>query len=201
MWAPAGSAEFPLDRQLDKVLRAQGCVYYPEEEWRTHNMRPPDTQPLVAAWRDVAGHVFIFLLEGSASRRKSSQFVVLVAGIAERVKSMGRSINAIKQGLEKSQRDRWAGERAERQLDTESRRKPVKIFAVVIGIFTAVVNAVSFYFRRVVPPQFSNEQMHATYLLVVSATHIAAVVLLLLVILIGIAYALKFAALILRSGP
>jgi hypothetical protein len=201
IWAPVGPESFPLERQLDKLLSTQDCVYYPEEEWITHNMRPPDNYPLVAAWRDVVARVFIFLLEKSSSRKSgSSQYLVLVAGVAERVKQVGRTITSIKGNLDKEQRSELEGQRVERRLDTETRRKPAVKFSVAIGIFTAVVNALSLYLKRVDPPHFVNEELQTTYLSIVAAVHIASVLLLLLIVLLAIAYVVKFGIMMMRSG-
>lgn len=117
-------------------------------------MRPPDNYPLVAAWRDVVARVLIFLLEKSSSRKVvgSSQYLVLVVGVAERVKQIGRSVKSIKGNLDKAQQSELEGQRVERRLDTETRRKPAVKFSVAIGIFTAVVNALSLYLKRVDPP-------------------------------------------------
>lgn len=186
---------------MDTLLSEMGWVYYPEEEYRIHNMRPPDTQPLAAAWRNINARIFVFLLGSAGSK---AGYLVIVTGTGEdtreEVTQIGRRITSHKEHITRLKKRERDANRFGRKLERETRRKPVTKFGVIIGIFVAVINALSLYLRHVDTPQFDNNLARQVYVWLVAAVHIMAIAFLLLIIFFGMVYTVRYAIMMLRSG-
>jgi len=200
IWAKKDSHKLPLERELDSLL--SGYVYYPEEEWAMYEMRPPDTYPLAASWRDKSGDVFVFLLEtAEALRMTGPDYLVFVAGQPNLVKKVTGSIHSHKEILEKVEKRQLAGQRADLSLEGEIEKKSIERFTKIVGIFTVIVNAFSLYLRSIPEPDLGGSKFSVAYKALVVSVHIGSLVLLLLIILLAIAYIFNYGMLMLRRGP
>ena len=77
--------------------------FYPEPEWAKYGYRPPESYPLLGAWRDQSGSVFAFLLDRDPkySKSKGMNLLLYVAGVQDSVDKLGTKIESLKSDLAK----------------------------------------------------------------------------------------------------
>ncbi|MDO9011680.1 MAG: hypothetical protein Q7U78_07735 [Gallionella sp.] len=197
IWAKTSPSDLPFGRQLDSILPT--CVYYPEEEWNTFNFRPPENKDLVGAWRDKEGEAFIFLLRATegVTEDQGPDYQVLVSGKSELVRNIGKRIDSHKGSLEKLQRREIAVRKVEENFSEEINTKSIERFTAIVGIFSVIVNAFSFYLRSLPAPDLPDEFL-TIYKWLISLVHIGALSLLLLIIALAFAYLVKFGFLLIQ---
>jgi hypothetical protein len=197
LWARRDIPSPSLERQIDEMLK--DYLFYPEFEWPVYNVRPPDTHPLVASWRASNGNGFIFLLETSQSRDiDKPNYLVIIVGIVEEIQKINGLVGTKKLSLFKSEKRELAKENASKSLNEETKNKSIERFSKVIGIFTVIVNAFSFYLRKLPPPENVAEPLKAAYSVLVMIVHFSALLLLLLIVLLSIAYTARYGYMMLR---
>ncbi len=198
LWPKPGEGSAEVRRHLDRLLC--GFLFYPEIEWRAFGYRPPDTRPLLSAWRDAKGQVFAFLLGGPAAHldQPQQELLLYVAGTDQGVRRVEETVAALKAEVTRADKRELAVRSASRRLDAQESARSLSRLLQLVGIFTVVTNAFSLYLRRLPTPSMPNPTLVRTYEFLVSAIHISALGLLLLVILISIGFVLRYGALLLK---
>jgi hypothetical protein len=199
VWANSSEHSTPLIRSIDHALR--DYVFYPEAEWARFGYRPPEDSPLSSAWRDPDGHVFVFLLEGTAKRhsaRNEKPLLLYVSGLRTAVEQVGTRIAALKSGLAKLERKELRIIQAGHRIDEEKKSPSLARLFKLVAFFTVIVNAFSLFLWRLPPPNLPVPWAQHTFQFAVIAVSLAALTLLLTIILVGIAYAIRYGVLVLR---
>ena len=198
LWPASHKHVAPLPRSIDHALSEY--VFYPELEWAQFGYRPPDNFPLLGSWRDRGGQVFAFLLDRTTlegpSREK--QALLYVSGMQDAVETLGARVTALKSELAKSERKELSARQADHRIEQEKRSPAVARLLKLIGLFAVVVNAFSLYLRKLPAPILPSTALQELYESLVVVVHIAALVLLLTITLIGIGYVLRYGLLMLR---
>lgn len=198
MWPMEKDREFPIEATIDQAFK--GYMFYPEPEWSKFGYRPPENYPLIGAWRDSEGKVFIFLLDLSSQRQADSprQFLLYVSGEKSEVDLIEIIIKSLKSTLAKSEKKELRSRDAASVLDGEKKAQSIERLMKLIGLFTVIVNGFSLYLRKLSTPTFPNDSFMYIYQLLLSAVHLTALLLLLLTITISLFYAFRFGSLLLR---
>lgn len=198
VWAKSGQEEPPFSRQLDSVLA--DFLYYPEEEWGTFNYRPPENADLLGAWRNRQGNVFVFLLTASSTVKNPQipDYRILVAGSCDFVRKIGQLVTSQKESLARLEKRELAERKAGTHFNQEIKNKSIERFSAIVVIFTVLVNAFSQYLRNLPPPKIKSEFFNTTYLYLIATIHIGALFLLLLIIVLAVAYLLRFGTLMVQ---
>lgn len=198
MWPKETDREIPIEATIDQAF--EGYLFYPEPEWLKFGYRPPENYPLIGAWRDSEGKVFIFLLDRSSQRQADSprQFLLYVSGEKSEVNLIERIIKSLKSTLAKSEKKELRSRDAASVLHGEKKAQSIERLMKLIGLFTVIVNGFSLYLRKLSTPTFPNDSLVYIYQLLLSAVHLTALLLLLLTITISLFYAFRFGSLLLR---
>jgi hypothetical protein len=200
LWANPSTFNLPLPRMIDQVLTDSDYVFYHEPEWARYGYRPPENHPLHGAWRDGKGTVFAFLLKPLPvdSELIGQQFLLYVSGDRDAVDELSTRVTALKSELAKMERKELQIQRTEQKITQEQESPAVPRLTKMIFIFTGVINAFSLYLRRLPTPTMPSTTMTLVFQYVVGAIHIASLVSLLIITLVGIAYVLRYGILVLR---
>jgi hypothetical protein len=198
LWGNPSTTDMPLPRIIDQAL--SDYVFYPEPEWARYGYRPPEDHPLHGAWRDEKGSVFAFLLkpmpvDGELFER---QFLLYVSGVRDAVDELGNKVTVLKSKLAKLERKELQIQRTEQKITQEQKSSAAPRLIKMIVIFTGVINAFSLYLRRLPTPTMPSTTMTLVFQYLVGALHIASLMLLLIITLVGIAYVLRYGILVLR---
>ncbi|HUU41061.1 MAG TPA: hypothetical protein VMW42_08980 [Desulfatiglandales bacterium] len=198
MWARESEREVSVEVTIDQAF--EGYLFYPEPEWARFGYRPPENFPLIGAWRDAGGKVFIFLLDRTQKRPSDGprQLLLYVSGDKREIDSIERRITSLKTLLAKAERRELRGRDAAFRLEGEEKAQSVERLMKLIGLFTVIVNGFSLYLRKLPPPTFPIVSFAYFYQLLLSAIHFAALFLLLLVIIICLFYTFQYGLLLLR---
>lgn len=198
LWPRESEREIPLEVTIDQAF--EGYQFYPEPEWERFGYRPPENFPLIGAWRDVRGKVFIFLLDRTRKRPSDNlhQLLLYVSGDKREVDSIETRIISLKTLLAKAERKELRGRDAAFRLEGEKKAQSMERLIKLIGLFTVIVNGLSLYLRKLPPPNFPIASFAYIYQLLLSAIHFTALLLLLLTIIICLFYAFRYGLLLLR---
>lgn len=198
MWPRESEREVPVEVTIDQAF--EGYLFYPEPEWARFGYRPPENFPLIGAWRDARGKVFIFLLDRTRKRPSDSprQLLLYVSGDKREIDSIEMRITSLKTLLAKAERKELRGRDAAFRLEGEKKAQSVERLMKLIALFTVIVNGFSLYLRKLPPPTFPIVSFAYFYQLLLSAIHFTALLLLLLTIIICLFYAFRYGLLLLR---
>lgn len=198
LWPSTNSSGLPLSRSIDAVLK--GFHYYPEPEWSHYGYRPPETLPLMSAWRDSAGQVFIFLLCKDKGRTVDSPKLayLYITGEKKLVANAGQKINQLKESIAKAEQQTLMASDAKQRLEVEKTYKLTTKLLGVITLITAFINATSFGFRKLPVPEFEFEILRKIYITLTSMLHITSLLTLLIVAVLIIFYLIRYSFLLQR---
>jgi hypothetical protein len=198
LWPRESQSDFPIEVKIDRAF--EGYLFYPEPEWSQFGYRPPENYPLIGAWRDSVGKVFIFLLDRSAECLENSprQFVLYVTGDKEEADEIEGRIRSLKASLAKAEKKELQGKVAELRLDGEKKNKSIEKLMGFVVLFTVLVNGFSLYLRKLPPPPFPSESFAYFYMFLLSSVHFSALLLMIMIIIISIFYVLRYGFLLLR---
>lgn len=198
MWPRGSEIDIPVEVTIDQAFK--GYLFYPEPEWTRFGYRPPENFPLIGAWRDTVGKVFIFLLDRTPKRQINTprQLLLYVAGDKAEVNSVERRITSLKTLLAKAERKELRGRDAAIRLEAEENTQSIERLMKLIGLFTVIVNGLSIYLRKLPPPPFPSETFSYSYQLLLSVVHFSALLLMLLTIIISLFYAFQYGLLLMR---
>lgn len=188
----------PLPRSIDSALSQY--MSYPEVEWSAFGYRPPEGGILLGAWRDKDGTVFVFLLEiaGAKSAQEGCTYLLYASGHREAIENIADVISALKNILARSERKELQYRSAESRILRERSSPAFTRWIYFMALFTAIVNAFSLYLRTLPPPDALVPIVRQLYLLLVALVHFAALILLLVIILVGVGYLIRYGLLMLR---
>jgi hypothetical protein len=198
LWGNPSTYDMPLPRIIDQAL--SNYIFYPEIEYARYGYRPPENHSLLGAWRDETGSVFAFLLEpmpvnGELIERR---FLLYVSGVRDAVDELGNKVSSLKTKLAKMERKELQIQRTEHKITQEQKSPATPRLIKMIVIFTGVINAFSLYLRRLPTPTMPSTTMTLVFQYLVGVLHIASLMLLLIITLVGIAYVLRYGVLVLR---
>jgi hypothetical protein len=179
-------------------FQAMRFSFYPETEWVKFGHRPPETRRVLGAWRNDRGTAAAFLLDTMAStdNKTREQVLLYTSGDDKAITIIGSKIAELKNDIEKIETRHLLSQDSDRQLDEDQIRKPITRLAKLVGFFTVVVNGFSFYLRKIPAPQFSKIWIANAYEIVVASIHIAALLFILSITLVGIGYVFRYARLL-----
>lgn len=198
LWGSSSDLALPLPRSVDVALA--GYTFYPESDWAVFGYRPPEDRPVEGAWRDAGGETFIFLLGDATPRSRSAElrYLLHVSGQRWRVDEIERKIATLKSGLERSERRDMQVKHADQRLQQEKVSPAVPSLIKLVGLFTLLVNAFSLGLRQLSPIQFPSPLVQDFYQGLLAVVHVAALLLLLIITVIGVIYAVRYGILMVR---
>jgi hypothetical protein len=198
MWPQVSLREVPIEVAIDRAF--EGYLFYPEPEWLRFGYRPPENFPLIGAWRDADGKVFIFLLDQTPSRSKDvhRQLFLYVCGDKRKVDSIERIITSLKAMLAKAERKELRDMDAAFRLEEDKKIQSIERLMKLVGLFAVIINSFSLYLRKLPPPNFPSVLFDYLYQLMLIAVHFTALILLLLIIIISLFYVFQYGLLMLR---
>ena len=198
LWPDPRRHALPLPRIIDQALARY--LFYPEPEWARYGYRPPETYPLLGAWRSPSASVFAFLLgpDPVLAESKEKNLLLYVAGERAAVDELGATVTALKSGLAKSDRKELQVRQTGYRLGLEQKSPSISRLAKLIGLSTVVINALSLYLRKLSPPDLPSATAASAYHLLIGAVHFSALLLLLITTLTAIGYAIRYSLLVLR---
>lgn len=198
LWPSTNPPGLSLSRSIDATLK--GFQYYPEPEWSHYGYRPPETLPLMAAWRDSTGQVFVFLLCKDKGKTVDSPKLayLYITGKKKFVDNAGLKINQLKESITRAEQQTLIASDAKQRLEVEKSYKLTTKFLGVISLITAVVNATSIGIRKFPIPEFASDNLRKIYMTLASILHITSLLALLVVAVLIIFYLIRYAFLIQR---
>jgi len=198
LWPNESQRSLSIEHLIDQAFK--DYLFYPEPEWAHFGYRPPENYPLLSAWRDSEGKVFLFLLDHTTQRPINSprQLLLYVSGKTHQVDSIEKIILSLKTYLTKLERKELREKNIDNRLDSKKGKNSVQKLLGLIGLFTAIINGFSLYLRNIPVPSFSVNVLNKVYELLLSVIHISSLILLLLTILLCIFYVLQYGFLLLR---
>ena len=197
LWPNSSETALPLPRAVDEAL--EGYRFYPESDWSTFGYRPPENYVVCGSWRDDAGAGFVFLLDRSTNANATAaQFLLQAAGAKHVVEDIEHRVSALKIGLARAEKKLMSVKHADVRLEVERQSPAVTSLIKLVGLFTVLINAFSLYLRQLPAPKLPSPVLESVYEFVVLLVHFLAIGLLLLITLVGVAYAVRYAVLMLR---
>lgn len=198
LWPSTISGSISLSRSIDETLK--GFHYYPEPEWSHFGYRPPETLPLMAAWRNSTGQVFVFLLCKDRGKTVDTPKLayLYITGEKKLVNNAGQKIVQLKDSITKAEQRTLTATDAKQRLEVDKTYKLTAKFLGFISLITAVVNAVSIGLRKLPLPEFASENLRMLYVTLASILHITSLLALLTVSILIIFYVIRYACLIQR---
>lgn len=202
-WVIYGSSEKGLSniqRDVDKIF--SGYSFYPEIDWGQYGYRPPEGYQVLGAWRHPKTRIFAFLLDNPPMKTSAPtiQLLLYVAGTTVEISILESKIEVLKANFEledkKDRVDSSVGERLDRIYKYKS--KSLAVLLGVLGIFTAIINGLSLYLRKLAPPELGSQKLILAYNGLLVLVHFVAVLLLLLVIVICAVFVIKYGVLLIR---
>ena len=201
LWGRTSSSLAEIPHTVDHALA--GFVFYPELEWPRFGYRPPENYDLLAAWRDVTGSVFVFLMSAAIGNHflpdAEVNIVLYAVGNTDLVRVVQERVERLKRQMAKAEARDLSSSSARQSLDLEEKAKGVVRLMKLVGLFTVVVNAFSVYLRISAEPPFPNPVFTVVYQTLVALVHFLALGLLIVLILVFIAYAARYGLLALRK--
>jgi len=196
IWPNTNPGSLSLSRSIDATLK--GFHYYPEPEWSHFGYRPPETLPLMAAWRDSSGQVFVFLLCKDKGKTADSPKLayLYITGEKKFVANVGQKIIQLKELITKAEQRSLLATDAKQRLEVDKTYKLTTKFLAFISLITAVVNAISLGLRKLPTPEFASENLQTFYVTLASMLHITSLLALLIVSVLIIFYLIRYAFLI-----
>src|ERR1019366_2813875 len=187
-----------LENEIEKLL--PGYLFYPEVEWPKYGCVPPESLPVLGAWRHPQKRAFTFLLEISPTQKglKAKQARLYMFGILEELRRCNSEIGQMKATTERVEKRILRSEKDNELFKGGDHARAVRQLLTLSVIFTMLVNALSYYLRNLPPPELPSELMKYVYLGVVVFVHFLALLLLIVIALISSMYVIKYGLLLLR---
>ena len=195
LWTSKDSTDTSLLKEIDGILL--GYKYYPEYEWSKHKVRPPENFSLIGSWKKIESGCFVFLMQ-NYNLKNREHYVIYISGNKDEIDRLERQIVGLKGKITKTEKRSLRNQNVESALEKEHKTKTTKKLITIVGVFTAIINAFSYYLIKLPTPSFNNEYIKNVYEIFIILIHFLALVLLLLVILLIISYVIKYGILILR---
>jgi hypothetical protein len=200
-WVFYGSAPedvSKIQKAIDRVLTLYS--FYPEIDWGKYGCRPPEDCKVMGAWRHTDLKAFTFLLDNPSivSIKPNIQLTFYAIGTKKEILSLKTTIETLKKDFmleeSKDKTDVLLG----RKLERVHKTKPLAGLTAVLVILTGVVNVFSLYLRKLPPPLFESHKLSIAYSALVVSVHFGALCLLVSVIVICLAFLMKYGYLLLK---
>jgi hypothetical protein len=188
-----------LENEIEMKL-FPGYIFYPEIEWPKYGCVPPETLPVLGAWRRVTGDAFAFLLEVAAGRGKdrTRQVRLYFYGPEDEIKRCEPRLVAIKSDLMRFQRQTLRTEEELKLFNGQFHSRAVRQILLLLTLVTTVTNAASYYLRRTNFADIPEGFLKSFYLEIVQCINIAALILLLSLAFVCMGYIFRYARVLLR---
>lgn len=202
LWSRSDADTRQIQEGIDNLLG--GYSFYPEVDWPRFGYRAPDGYGLLGAWRHPATLAFVFLLEGANGfsqtkvRHRPKELLIYAAGHHTEVQRFTEPVKKIKADLSRALKQERSDAALQKRLVDAQNLRSAKRLMGLLSFFTAIINAFSFYLRKLPPPSLGRGAVSNLYALLVFAVHAGSLLLLLSFIAICLAYTLKYGLLVLR---
>ncbi|MGZ5550830.1 MAG: hypothetical protein ACXW07_08755 [Nitrososphaeraceae archaeon] len=197
LWVVEKELVSSVERQIDEILHEFLC--YPDFEWAKYEIRPPENLDLIGSWRDKNGETFVFLLRNAGEFKNSAyEYLVIVVGFTNNVSRISGLIKSHKCIMHAVENKELKRKEIAESLKEESSNKSIESFSKLVGIFTILINAFSLYLRDLPAPTGMSSFAYSIYSLLVSLLHLAALVLLLLILSLAVFYVSRYGYMMLR---
>lgn len=186
-----------IQKEIDKIF--SGYSFYPEFDWKKYGYSPPDGHQVLGAWRHSQTKVFAFLLDNPQIETYGSNAHLLLytAGSTVEISKLEPKIEALKSKVALIETKNRTLIQDEERLKGVS-KKPLIILMAVLCTFGGITSYLSEYLRKIPPPKFGNEVMAKFYGILMEFLHLSALILLLIVTIICIAFLLKYGYLLIK---
>lgn len=186
-----------IQKETDKVF--SGYSFYPEFDWKKYGYSPPDGHQVLGAWRHSQTKVFAFLLDNPQieSWGSNAHLLLYTAGSMVEISKLEPKIEALKSKVALTETKDRTLIQDEKRLKGIS-KKPLIILMAILGTFGGIITYLSDYLRKIPPPKFGNEATAKFYNILMELLHLSALVLLLIVAIICIAFLLKYGYLLIK---
>lgn len=190
---------FKINMEVDNKV-FQGYSFYPEIEWGVYGYRPPEGYEIMGAWRHPKSKTFAFLIDNPKFKTVGSAINLLlyVTGDTSEILRLKDKIERLKTFVALEEEKVRGTTDAMEKLDRVHKSKSIAIITSIFGIFTAVINVLSIYLRRLPEPEFGNDLLIDIYGFILVLIHFSATLLFLIFIIICIAFLLKYSFILFR---
>jgi hypothetical protein len=200
-WAfryPAPAIPHQFENDIEKIF--PGYKFYPEVEWPKYGCVPPESLPVLGAWRHPENEAFAFLLEIAPGKKglRSKQARLYMFGSQRELQRCGAEISHIKASIEQVEKRALRNAENEQRFKGGDHSRSIRQLLTLSTLFTMIVNALSYYLRKLEPPDLPLGFMRNLYLALVTSVHFVALALLVLISLISAIYVLKYGVALIR---
>jgi len=197
IYIPSSRAISNIQRHVDKVF--SGYSFYPSFDWRRYGFRPPEGHQVLGAWRHLKTRAFAFLLDNPRINTvdPTNHVMLYVVGDTLEVSALEPRIDGLKRVFDleekKTGMNSYLGERLDRVSKTR-----LTVLMTLLGIFTAAINALSLYLRKLPSPELGIPGVAIAYKALVTCIHFGAIFLIFGIIWFVVIFGIKYAALLMR---
>ena len=186
-----------IQKETDKIFL--GYSFYPEVDWKRYGYFPPENHQVMGAWRHPQTKVFAFLLDNPQIKSFGPNALLLlyVAGETTEISNLEPQIELFKSKAAMAELKGKMHSSDEERLNKVS-KKPLAILTAVLSIFAAIINGFALYLRKIPPPELGSQSLIEVYKYLMALVHYSALILLLIVIAICVAFLLKYGVVLIR---
>lgn len=188
-----------IQNKVDEIF----CDYsfYPEIEWGKYGYRAPEGHKVLGAWRHSETRAFAFLLDnpGMVSIKPNIQLLLYITGDENEIAKVKQKCDLLKNRFSDSRKKDEITSDTTTRLGEVRKSKSLGVIMVVLGLFTAFINAFSLYLRKIPAPQILSEKQYVIYNYLVVSVHICALALLLIMIWFLVVFLIKYSRLVLKQ--
>jgi hypothetical protein len=195
---PTPAIPHQFENDIEKIF--PGYKFYPEVEWPKYGCVPPESLPVLGAWRHPQNEAFAFLLEIASAKKglKSKQARLYMFGSQRELQRCDSEISHVKASIEQVEKRALRNAENEQRFKEGDHSRFVRQLLALSTLFTMLVNALSYYLRKLEPPDLPPGFMHNSYLALVVSVHFLALVQLVLISLVSAIYVIKYAIALIR---
>jgi len=149
LWYTSQPTPHHLQNSIERALA--GYQFYPEAEWGKFDVRPPDSLPLLGAWRHPGLNSFVFVLDATSSKSQanSRQAHLYITGPATEIDRCATRVRALKDEVARLERRGLRSQAARDSLGSDANRRSIQQFLGLGAVFTVLVNAVWLFLSKV----------------------------------------------------
>lgn len=200
-WVLYGIADNAIEKTqkfIDDIF--SDYSFYPEIEYAYYNVYPPEGYAQLGAWRQKDSKAFSFLLDNPKMDRgkQSNQFLIYFIGEENEISVIEPQILALKTYNSLEEYDKKEDYLLDKRLNRVQKSKYWGVITLVLGIYTAIINAFALYLKQLSLPPSWNPYLISTIEFFISLFLITAILLLIVFVLILVIFIIKYGILLIK---
>jgi len=198
IWPESSGRDVSLPNLVENML--DGWRFYPESEWTAYGYRPPEGAIVHGAWRTAAADAFAFFVRSELQQGSQGPHALLYVTAPEHLLStLDQKIKQLKANVQSAEEKKQREARIQSRTKASGKANPTSNLIKLISIFTVIVNGLSLYLRKLPVPNIPVASLSMFYSVLLAIVHISALLLLLFLIVLSIAYVVRYGAIIIKS--